>query len=109
MPYQAAPRQPYQSGPTQRAYQHAEEKEVYQVDSDAIEQQPEGFHTTFEPEEEELAYSHEGFDEGFVNFVGIEAVCSKCHSSFPSKSKLHIHIKSECVGGALSSASPQPS
>ena len=109
MLYQAAPRQPYQSGPTQHAYQHAEEKGVYSVDCHAIEQQPEGFHTTFEPEEKELAYLDESFDEVFVNFVGIEAVYSKCHSSFPSKSKLHMHIKSECVGGASSSASPQPS
>lgn len=82
---------------------------VYQIDSDATEQQPEGFHTTFEPEKEEFSYSDEGFDEVFINFVGIEAVCSKCRSSFPSKSKLHTHIKSGCVKKTLPSASPQPS
>lgn len=56
-----------------------------------------------------MAYSDEGFDEVFVNFVGIEAVCSKCHSLFPLKSKLHMHLTSDCVGEASPSASPQPS
>lgn len=82
---------------------------VYQIEIDATEQQPEGFHTMFEPKEEELAYLDEGFDEVFDNFVGIEAVCSKCRSLFPSKSKLHTQIKSGCMGETLPSASSQPS
>lgn len=32
-PYQAVPRQPYQSGQSQRVDQHEEEKGVYQVDN----------------------------------------------------------------------------
>ena len=83
-----------------------EEKGLYQIENDATEQQLEGFYTMFEPEEEELAYSDEGFDKDFVNFVGNEAVCSKWRSSFPSKLKLHMHIKSGCVGDVLPSASP---
>ena len=63
----------------------------------------------FEPEEKELSYSDKGFNEVFVNFVGIEAVCSKCRLSFPLKSKLHTHIKSGCVKETLPFASPQPS
>lgn len=108
-PYQDAPRQRYQSDQPDCGYQRREEKGVYQVDSDATEQQPEGFYTIFEQEEEELAYLDEGFDEVFVNFVEIEAVCFKCHSSFPSKSKLHMHLKSDCVEEVLPSTSPQPS
>ncbi len=108
-PYLDAPRQRYQSDQFDRGYQRKEEKGVYQIESNATEQQPEGFHATFEPEEEELTYSDDGFDEVFVNFVGIEAVCSKCRSSFPSKSKLHPQIKFGCVGEASPSASPQPS
>lgn len=108
-PYLNAPRQRYQSDQPDHGYQRKEEKGVYQIDSDATEQQPKGFHTTFEPEEEELSYSDERFDEVFVNFVKIEAVCSKCRLSFPSKSKLLTHIKSGCVKETLPSASPQPS
>lgn len=107
--YLDASRQRYRSDQPDRGYQQKEEKGVYQIESNATEQQPEGFHTTFEPEEEELSYSDEGFDEVFVNFVGIEAVCSKYRSSFPSKSKLHMHIKSGYMGKTLSSACPQSS
>ena len=49
--------QRYQSDQPDRGYQRKDEKGVYQVESDATEQQPEGFHTTFEPDEEELNYS----------------------------------------------------
>lgn len=72
-----------------------------------MEDQPEGFHTTFDADGEDFTYSDEGFDEVVVNFVGIETSCSKCHSSFPSKSKLHKHIKAGCVREALPSSSTQ--
>ena len=91
--YLDAPRQRYQSGQPDCRYQQKEEKKVYQIENDAPEQQSGGFHTTFESAEEELAYSDESFDKVFVNFVEIEAVCSKCRSLFPSKSKLHTQIK----------------
>ena len=106
-PYLDTPWQRYQSDQPDRGYQQKKDKGVYQIESDATEQQPKSFHTTFEPEKEELAYSDDGFDEVFVNFVGIEVVCSKCRSSFPSKSKLHTQIKSVYVGDASLSASPQ--
>lgn len=44
-----------------------------------------------------MIYLNKRFDEVFVNFVRIEAICSKCHLLFLSKSKLHKHIKSEYV------------
>ncbi|MCJ1348712.1 hypothetical protein MMC31_006945, partial [Peltigera leucophlebia] len=71
-PYQAIPRQPYQSGQSQRVYQHVEEKGVYQVDDKDFENRPKGFYTTFDPEGEEVDYSDEGFQEVIANFVGIE-------------------------------------
>ena len=107
--YQPAPRQPYQSNPSYRGYQRRDKKEVYQVDDEAIEDQPEGFHIIFNVDGEDVTYSDEGFDEIVVNFVGIETSCSKCHSSFLSKSKLHKHIKAGCVGETLPSSSTQPS
>lgn len=51
----------------------------------------------------------ESFNEVFVNFVRIEAVCFKCHSLFPLKTKLYMHIKSDYVGRAEPSTFPQPS
>lgn len=44
-----------------------------------------------------MAYSNKGFDEVAVNFVGIEALCSKYRTTFPSGSKLHNHLKSGCL------------
>lgn len=107
--HQPALRQPYQSNPPYSGYQRGNEKRIYQITDEDTDQHLESFYTTFETEEEELASLDKGFDEVFVNFVGIEAVCSKCRSSFPSKSKLHTHIKSDCVGDALPPTSPQPS
>lgn len=48
-----------------------------------------------------------GFNDVFINFVRIKAVCSKCHLLFLSKLKLHIHLKSDCMGEVLPSASFQ--
>ena len=42
-----------------------------------------------------------------VNFFGIETSCSKCHLSFPLRSKLHKHIKAGYVKEALPSSSTQ--
>lgn len=63
--------QKYQSNQSDRGYQGREEKEVYHVDNKVTEHKPKSFHTTFELEEEELAYSDEGFNKIFANFVGI--------------------------------------
>ena len=42
-----------------------------------------------------------------ANFVGIETVCSKCSSFFPSKSQLHKYLKAGCAGAVQ--AMPLPS
>lgn len=63
------PRQPYQSGQSQRVYQHAEEKGVYQVDNEPSEELEEDLHDS------EIYYTNEPYDELQVNFVGIESVC----------------------------------
>lgn len=55
--YQPAPYQSYQSNQPYYGYQKAEKKRVYQVDNDVLKDQPEGFHTTFETEDEEITYS----------------------------------------------------
>lgn len=99
-------RQPYQSALSQRVYQHAEEKGVYQLNDKNFENCPEAFYTTFDPKGKEVDYSDEGFEEVIANFVGIETVCSKCSSFFPSKSLLHKHLKTGCAGAVQ--ATPLP-
>lgn len=74
-----------------------------------MENQPEGFYTTFDNKEGDVTYLDEGFDKIFVNFVRIETTCLKCHSSFPLKSKLHKHVKAGCVEEASPPSSAQPS
>ncbi len=83
-----------------------EEKGVYQLDDENFENRPEGFYTTFDLEGEEVDYCDEDFEEVIDNFVGIETVCSKCSSSFPSKSQLHKHLKAGCAG--VVQATPLP-
>ena len=92
--YFSAPRQPYQSSPPDCGHQKTDEKGVYQIDRDLVEDQPEGFYTIFGDEGEDVTYSDKGFEEVAVNFVGIETLCSKCHATFPSKSKFHHHLRS---------------
>ena len=75
-----------------------EEKGVYQVDDKDFKNCPKGFYMTFDPEGEEIHYSDKGFEEVIANFVGIETVCSKCSSFFPSKSQLYKHLKVGCAG-----------
>ena len=94
---QSAPRQTYQSNPPYCGYQKANEKEVYQVDKDAVENQLKGFYNTFEEKNDDVTYSDKGFDKIAVNFVGIETSCIKCRTTFPSKLKLHNHLKNGCL------------
>ena len=100
------PRQSYQSPQSQRVYQHAKEKGVYQLDDENFENRPEGFYMTVDPKGEKVDYLDEGFEEVIANFVGIETGCSKYSSSFPSKSQLHKHLKTGCVGAVQ--ATPLP-
>ena len=88
---QAVPRQPYQSGPPQRAYHRAEEKGVYQIDDDPAP----------EIDKEDLDaknsyFANGGYDKLKVNFVEIESMCDRCSAFFQSRSALYRHIKSGC-------------
>lgn len=83
--YSDTPRQYYKSNQAYYNHQRSDKKGVYQIDITSMEDQQKDFHTIFNLEEEELAYLNKRFDEVFVNFVGIEAIYSKCHLSFPLK------------------------
>ena len=53
-------------------------------------------------DESETYYADNQFDEIFAGFVGVESVCSHCHSAFPSKTLLHKHLKGCSVRPAQS-------
>lgn len=72
-----------------------------------MEDQLEGFQTIFDINRKDVVYSDKCFNEVIVNFVGVEVSYSRCHSSFPSKLKLHQHIKAGCRGKGLPSSSTQ--
>lgn len=101
--------QSYQSNQPYRSYPKPDKKEVYQVNDKTMKDLPENFYTIFDEDREDVAYSDKSFDEDVVNFVRIETFCSKCHSSFPLRSKLHKHTKAGYVREALPSSSIQPS
>lgn len=66
-----------------------------------MENQPKGLYNTFEEEDNNVTYLDKGFDEIAVNFVRIEAFCIKCHTIFPSRSKLYKYLKSGCLEMSL--------
>lgn len=74
-----------------------QKKKVYQVDNEVMKDQPKGFYTILKFEKKDITYSDKGFDKVIINFVGIKTAYLKCHTSFPSKSKLHKHIKASCI------------
>ena len=87
--YLPVPRQSYQSGQSQYVYQHEEEKEVYQIDSDlAPEVNKEDLNA------ENSYFTNKGYKKLQVNFVRIESICDCCSTSFQSYSTLYRHIKS---------------
>lgn len=71
-----------------------------------MEDQLEGFHITFDTNGN-VTFPDEGFDEVVVNLVRIETFYLKCHSSFPSRSKLYKHIKASYIGETSRSFSTQ--
>ncbi len=104
---QSALCQAYQSNLPYRGYQKVDEKGVYQVDEDVVENQPNDFYNTFEEEGDDVIYSDEGFDKMTINFVGIETSCTKYYATFPSRSKLHNHLKSSYLEMSLFAFPPQ--
>lgn len=69
-------------------YQKNNKKRIYQIDNNTIEDQPKGFHTTFEIEEKYMTYLNKSFDEIIISFIKINIACPKCRLFFPLKSKL---------------------
>lgn len=67
---------------------------IYQFDKNLVENQPKSFYITFDKDDEDVTYANKGFKEVVVNFVRIEALYNKCRTIFPSKKKLHHHLKS---------------
>lgn len=108
-PYQAMPYQPYQSNLLHYGYERNNEKRVYQVDNNLIDNQSESFYIIFELKEGDVNYLDKGFDKDVVNFVEIKTVCSRCYRSFSSKSKLHNHIKVSCLKESFLASFTQPS
>lgn len=98
---QAIPCQLYQSNQPYHGYPKNNKKGIYQIDDKAMKDQPDCVHTTFDVDGKDIIYSDKGFQEVIINFIGIEISCSKCHSSFPSKLKLHKYIKAGYIGEAL--------
>lgn len=50
-----------------------------------------------EPNEGDIFYTTEEPDKLFVNFLGIKLVNHRYKYTFPSKSLMHKHLKSNCV------------
>ncbi len=67
------------------------EKGVYQVDNEVSEKLEKDL------PESKTYYTDEPYDELQVNFVGIESVCNRYTSAFPSRSALHKHIRNGCI------------
>ncbi len=88
---QVVPRQSYQSGLFQRAYQHAKEKGVYQIDDD-----PAPEINGEDLDAENFYFTNKGYNELQVNFVGIESMYNRYSASFQSCSALYRHIKLGC-------------
>lgn len=62
-----------------------------------------------EPDNRDIFYTIEEPNDLFVNFLGVESVCHRCKSTFPSKSLMHKHLKSNCIGQDQgNSATPAP-
>ena len=53
-------------------------------------------------------YSPSSHDQQFAGFVGIETFCRNCDKSFPSKSRLHKHLRSGCSSKPLKDFAPSP-
>lgn len=97
--HSSAPCQPYQSYLPQRAYQTVAEEFKYKgTDNHPLEDLPDMGHAEEEPNDEDIFYTTEEPDKLFVNFLGVETVCHRCKSIFSSKSLIHKHLKSNCVG-----------
>ena len=110
---------PPQGGPSQRrfgnqgfgnrqplrkaaAYQAstAEEGTEDQTQDDQHDDEPHESYQGSEDVYQEDEYEHDQEnqpEESFAGFVGIEASCRNCNATFKSKSKLHKHLRQDCL------------
>lgn len=65
---QSASHHNYQSNPPYRGYQKVNDKVLYQVDKDSVNDQPQGFYTIFGHKGNEITYLNKDFDEIAVKF-----------------------------------------
>lgn len=97
--HSSAPRQPYQSYPPKRAYQTiAEDFDYKGTNNHPLEDLPDVGYAEEKPDDGDIFYTIEEPNELFVNFLGVESVCHRYKSTFSSKSPIHKHFKSNCVG-----------
>ena len=95
----SAPRQSYPLYPSQRAYQMVAEEFKYKgTDNHPFEDFPNVGYAEEEPDEGNIFYTKEEFDELFVNFLSVESICHRCKLTFPSKSLMHKHLKLNYIG-----------
>ena len=91
-----------QQQPRAAAYQ-ASTEEVHEPDYDEeqanhSEAQEEEHEPSYWPEEaSEFEPENSTYDEQFAGFIGIETYCRNCEEPFPSKSKLHKHLRDGCT------------
>ena len=68
----------------------------------AIDKPADAWYTGHNQDNNDQYYASNYDGEAFVNFHGIESVCSIYHQSFLFRSLLHKHLKAACLPGNLS-------
>ena len=96
--HSSAPCQPYQSYLPRRICQMvAEEFEYKGIDNHPLENFPDVGYVEEKPDKGNIFYTIEEPDKLFVNFLSVESICHRCKLTFPSKSLIHKHLKSNSI------------
>ena len=84
----------YQTSTTDTEDQPADEQsqQEYEEHQDAYQGSEEQYQ-----EEDYMEHDDQPPEESFAGFVGIESSCHNCNASFKSKSKLHKHLRQDCL------------
>ena len=67
----------------------------------ATEKSADACNTDHDQNDNDQYYASDYKEEVFVNFHGIELVCSNCHQYFPSGSLVHKYLEAACFPGHL--------
>ena len=101
--------QPYQLYPAQRAYQIVAEEFGYKgTNNHLLVDLLDVSYAEEEPDNGDIFYLTENLEKLFINFLSMELVCHRCKSTFFSKSLMHKHLKSNCVGQNQGNTAPLP-